>query len=263
MSVSPDRSAGCERAFAACLLDPEAAAPSGFRARNGGSADRRFSVYRNNVAVGLVDALGARFPVCRRLVGQDFFDAAAGLFVRRSPPRSAVMSEYGDDFPVFVAGFPPAAGLPYLADVARLEVAIGRAYHAADAAPMGPAEFGLFPQEAWSELVVGLHPSVNLVASPHAIVSLWDTNTRDATVRPVMIERAQDALVGRPHLAVQVSALPPGGHAFLSALATGATLASAAERAAAHVPAFDLGANLVILFRSGVAATARIGRAPC
>ncbi|KAB1081868.1 DNA-binding domain-containing protein [Methylobacterium soli] len=262
MPASLERGAGGERAFAARLLDPDCAAPRGLRVPAGGSADRRFSVYRNNVAVGLVATLAARFPVCRRLVGDAFFDAMASLFALQSPPRSAVMSAYGEGFPAFVAEFPPACGLPYLADVARLEVALGRAYHAADAEPLGPAAFGRFPQGAWGELVVGLHPSVNLVASPHAIVSLWETNTRDATVRPVAVAQAEDALVVRPHLAAAVSVLPPGGHAFLSALATGVPLARAAEEAAARVPAFDLAANLVILFRSGVAATARIGAAP-
>ena len=42
---------------------------------------RRFAVYRNNVAAGLIRALEARFPVTRRLVGDDFFRAMAGGFV--------------------------------------------------------------------------------------------------------------------------------------------------------------------------------------
>ena len=40
---------------------------------------------------------------------------------------------YGDGFPAFVASFPPAGAIPFLADVARLENAWVEAYHAAEA----------------------------------------------------------------------------------------------------------------------------------
>ena len=56
-------------AFAAALADPAAPPPAGARGRLGAPDARRFSVYRNNVAVGLIGALEARYPVARRIVG--------------------------------------------------------------------------------------------------------------------------------------------------------------------------------------------------
>ena len=43
--------------FVPALLDPEAAIPPGLVDRAGRAAGKRFDVYRNNVAVGLADAL--------------------------------------------------------------------------------------------------------------------------------------------------------------------------------------------------------------
>ncbi len=72
---------------------------------------RRFAVYRNNVAVGLIGALEARYPVSRRIAGDDLFRAMARAFVRANKPRSPVMIAYGGEFPEFVAAYLAAAEL--------------------------------------------------------------------------------------------------------------------------------------------------------
>ena len=119
-------------AFAAALGEPSASPPAMTRGRLGAPDARRFSVYRNNVAVGLIGALEARYPASRRIAGDDVFRAIARAFVAARKPRSPVMIAYGEDFPEFVAGCAGVA--PCLADVARLENAWVEAYHAADAA---------------------------------------------------------------------------------------------------------------------------------
>ena len=46
-----------QKEFGAAILNPQAALPSGLVGPDGEPSLRRFSVYRNNVVVGLVDAL--------------------------------------------------------------------------------------------------------------------------------------------------------------------------------------------------------------
>lgn len=84
-----------QSALAAALLDPDAPCPVGLTAWNGSDPARRFAVYRNNVVVSLIDALAATFPVTLELVGEEFFRAMAGVFVRAVPPTSALLAEYG------------------------------------------------------------------------------------------------------------------------------------------------------------------------
>src|SRR5579863_9947696 len=88
-------------AFARALADPALPPPEGALGRQGRPDARRFAVYRNNVAVGLTRALEARFPVTRRLVGDDFFRAAAGAFLAVHKPRDAVLVRFGAEFPEF------------------------------------------------------------------------------------------------------------------------------------------------------------------
>ncbi len=123
----------------------------------------------------LIDALADTFPVVQDLVGEVFFRAMAGVFVRQAPPRSAVLAEYGEDFPAFIGHFGPAHGVPYLADVARLERLRVRAFHAADAEPLTPERIAraLEDPERLPALQVLCHPSVGVLGSRYAVVSLW------------------------------------------------------------------------------------------
>ena len=93
------------RAFAAALGEPSASPPAMTHGRMGAPDARRFAIYRNNVAVGLIGALEARYPVSRRIAGDDLFRAMARAFVRTHRPRSPVMIAYGGEFPEFVADY--------------------------------------------------------------------------------------------------------------------------------------------------------------
>ena len=97
------------RTFATALGEPSAPPPAMTHGRMGAPDARRFAVYRNNVAVGLIGALEARYPVSRRIAGDDLFRAMARAFAHRHKPRSPVMIAYGEEFPEFVTAYRAAA----------------------------------------------------------------------------------------------------------------------------------------------------------
>lgn len=241
------------RAFAAALLDPARPVPSAVGQPGAAGSARRFAVYRNNVVVSLTGALATRFPAARRIVGDEAFGALAAAFVRTSPPRSPVMATYGDGFADFVARAPDLDAAPYLADVVRLEAARTRAYHAADAEPIGPDAFATLDPDRLDRLVVALHPSVEIVRSRYPLVTIWAMNAGEAELGPIEDWSGQDALVARPAMEVTARRLPPGGGAFLEGLARGRPLGVAARRAARTDPDFDLTRNLIGLVEAGLA----------
>ncbi len=228
-----------QKRFSMALLDRTREVPSGIRTAGLDRIDRRFDVYRNNVFVGLTEALVTRFPVCHALVGDEFFRAMARVFIELSPPRSPVLMTYGDDFANFVDTFPPAHPVPYLGDVARLESALTRAYHAADAAPLTVDELASLAPCRWEQIHVELHPSVQVATSVYPIVSIWEAHVRTDDHPVIDSSRAEDALVVRPDLEVEVHRLPPGAATFLTALLKGASLRTAADVAMTD-PRFDL-----------------------
>lgn len=237
MDTTPHPESSAQRAFAAACLDPETSVPTNVRGMS--REQRRFSVYRNNVVVSLLEALAAKFPATQAVVGEDFFREAARIFLRASPPRSPVLWRFGDDFPDFLDAFAPAAALAYLPDLARLEVAVQTAFHAADAAPLTPADLARLAPEAAAHLRLTLHPAAYLVRSTHPVATIWRMNRGAEPLAEITNWTGEDALVTRPELDVRVVALPDGAAAFLDHLSAGQTLGDAAE-AALRTPGADL-----------------------
>jgi hypothetical protein len=241
-----------EVSFAQALLNPKAPVPESVVAPDGRNAARRFAVHRNNVVSGLVKTLEARYPAVVKIVGREFFVAMARAFVVERPPRSPLLARFGDTFADFIATFEPAGELTYLPDVARMEAARTRAYHAADASPVDAKEIAALDIHIAAGLRFDLHPSLEIVRSEHPIVTIWAMNCGEQPLEPIEAWRSEDALIVRPYLDVEVRLLPPGGASFLGTLAAGRTLGEAAEAALAESPQFDLTGNLAGLVGWGL-----------
>ena len=242
-----------ETRFASHLLSQHGGPPADLTSWTGHNSQKRFGVYRNNVRGALTEALAVRYPVVQRLVGEEFFRAMATEFALANLPASPVLIEYGANFADFIASFAPAASLTYLADVARLESAYWQAYHAADDVPLAAYAFQQLEPAALAGMKLTFISSCQILTSAHPIVSIWLTNTNDATVQPVDLSLAEDALVSRPALSVEVRKLPAGAAVFLTLLQQGKCLGEAADLAAERCKEFDLTQNLAGLIQSGIA----------
>lgn len=235
--------------FGTALLNPDLAQPEGLVSPSGAPAGKRFDVYRNNVAVSLTEALETGFPVIRKLVGDDFFKAMAGVHLRQSPPKSPLLMLYGEDFPGFLASFPPVAHLPYLPDVAQLELALRRAYHAADATPFDASVLQTLPTERLMAARLTLAPAVQIVGADYPIHGIWRANTQAGAPAPE--PRGESVIVTRPDFDPMVDPLDPAALRFCTALLNNETFGMALEQAGADGSELDLGATLGLLLSRG------------
>ena len=238
--------------FAAALFDerPEMAA----RVRAGRfPAAQHLQVYRNNVVESLTGALRAVYPVVEKLVGDGFFRYAVHEYLRAHRPRSGNLHDFGDAFASFLAGFAPAAELPYLPDVARLEWAWHQAFHAAEAPAFDLARLGAVPAAQQAALRFVLHPSARLLASDFPIVRIFEINQEgyDGDASVDLGEGGVRALVIRRGLTVYVEPLAAGEAALLAALAKQQTLGAAVQAALAAQADFDLTTTLAGNLRHG------------
>ena len=232
--------------FRAAMLDPATAVPAGLANPDGTQAGKRFDVYRNNVAVGLSDALEAAFPVVRKLVGADFFRAMAGVYLRKHPPTSPLMMFYGAAMPRFLSRFPPTKGYGYLPDIAQLELAIRRAYHAADATAIDPAALAALPPEDLMGARLDLAPAIQVIVSDYPVHAIYLANTTENAPKPVM--QPQSVLVTRPSFDPQLHAVNQDAAAMILALKEGQTLGQAVAGAKEDR---DIGAVLGLLLSQG------------
>lgn len=213
---------------------------------------RAFAVYRNGVMKSAIDALQANYPAVARLVGEEWFRAAAAVHVRASPPRSPALVEYGTDFAHFLASFEPAAELPYLPDVARLDRMWTEAHIGEDAATLDPACIATANPEQLARMVLRPHPCIRWAWSPTTpIYSLWSRNRVVDEALDEIIWVGEGILIGRPTLDVRWQPLDQAGCAFLDRCAAGEVLASAAGAALDVDPDTDLALLMSKLLAAG------------
>jgi len=151
-----------QTAFAHGLLTRETAAAAPFLASGDAiPAVDRLGIYRNTFIGTLIQALRNTYPAVERLVGAEFFEGASTIFVGAHPPRGAYLNDYGGDYGDFLATFAPAASLPYLPDVARLEWAVNLCANAPDAPVLEPGALAEVSEQGL--LRFKAHPAVRLV----------------------------------------------------------------------------------------------------
>lgn len=207
-----------QRAFAAALLDAEV-------------ADPRLRVYRANVFGNWSAALAGAYPIVRAIVGPAFFERLARDYAQAAPSTSGDLHEYGAQLAAFLDGYPQAADLPYLPDVARMEWLGHLAHYAADA----PAFDLSRPTEA------RLAPYCALLASDWPLQRIWEAHQEGGDPATVDLGAGPDRiLVHRAGWRVEVCSLRPGDYRFLERLRAGESLGAALEAAvdadAAFVP---------------------------
>jgi len=251
-----------QQRFARSLCAPEGAAPE-FDVAGSGPPSERMDIYRRAVRANYRKALGATYPVVRRLLGESAFPDAVDAFVRAHPSASGDLNDYGDAFGTFLAQHPSTTALPCLPDVARLEWAIDEVNRAADDASR-PEQLldalAAVPPDRLPDMTLRLTPRCRLVESSFPIMHIWQTNQpgcesdarvpADAPGHTVCVRRDPDGIV--------IERLAGGDFAWLAALGNGATLAAAIDAARSADPDFDLGRALHAQIANGTIAAIRV-----
>ncbi len=205
------------------------------------ACEDRLAIHRHHIASSLAKVLASTFPTVQALVGADFFRGAARAFVAVELPTQPVLAEYGAGFPGFVATYAPAAGLPYLADVARLDWALNVAFHSPRGACLTAADLAVLPSERLATSSVVLAPGTMLVRSRYPIDLIWAASQPGASEEEVDLRRgpARLLVLRRPDDAGFL-VLSAGEAAFVAALEKGRTVEVAAGAAFAADNVFDL-----------------------
>lgn len=232
-----------QRRFARAMHDPEEAA------RLFGQHARGASAYANNALFNRADALAEAYPIVHQLVGEDFFGGMARAHARLTPSRSGDLNRYGAGFADFIAQFPPAQELPYLADCARLDWLCHEAYYAEDEAGFSFEALAAVPPEQQAGLRLQLGRAVGLMRSRWPVASLWRAHQPlehdAANAFPSPDQGGELALAWRDgRNRVQVRRLLPAEFAFLDACKRHLPLAEALERALDEDLEFDFGVSL-------------------
>jgi uncharacterized protein (UPF0276 family) len=223
-----DALADLQQAFGAALADT-AQLPLLAPQLKGDAA--RLGIYRGNLASAWRRALANAYPVLRKRIGEDAFDALARTYGRAHPAQDPDLNRFGAGLAAFIDADEPS----WLRDLARLEWSVHESWYAPDApaaADGGPLAVlaSLSPQQFEASRAI-LHPSLRLHASGWATAAIWLAAQSGSTADAQAESRASHVLVLRARWQVAVREIDAAEHAALARLAEGDRFGAAFDAA--------------------------------
>lgn len=242
-------------AFVEALYAPEATSLARISEQPG------FRVYRNTVMQGAVQALQANFPSVERLVGHQWFIAAAAIHARQTPPDDARLMYHGSGFPDFLDRFEHAREMPYLGNVARLDLLWNRCHTAAEEPGVDLNDIASLACEQLGSLRFRPRAAARWMwFAEQPTFTLWRHN-REPLQMPEHIDwQGEGALLVRSGGVVTWQRLAIGECAFLDACRAGEPLEHAAKHASDIQPALDVIELLARLITADVFASNDLDR---
>lgn len=248
--------------FAAALDDETVGGTDAWVVEDGIAAERRISVYRNNSRIAQDQALAGIYPAVRALVGEAFFEQMADRYRMQYPSSSGDLRAHGGALADFLTDFQPAARLPYLSDVARLEWAWHECFHAAAEQSLDASGLAALAARPEAGMRLALVPASRLLASPYPVADIWafalDPERQRQGLNLDVLDEAY-LLIARPGPHVDVMEITAAQFCWLRCIVRGATPDSASEQVLSEDPDFDLAGNLATFVGLGVITLPREG----
>ena len=197
------------------------------------SAASRVAIYRRMYPGRMREALASDYPALEHFLGERGFSRLAHEYVQVFPSRSYTLNRLGDHMPEFLRN---AAGMKrheFLAELARLELAVTEVFDAPEAKPLSAARIARVPLEDWERAVLTTIPAFRLLRSLYNVNAYAEAVKRGGRVPKPKREETCVAVYRRDY-AVYRQALSRAAHDLLFDLAGGMRLGEAIQRAMAR-----------------------------
>ena len=200
------------------------------------SAEQRFGIYKGSVHGILGQALGLTYPVCKALVGDEFFNRMCDCFIEKYPPKTSFFAEYGADFPKFLSGFEPVSDIPYYVDIAKLEWARQHVWHQQHADITDFSTLAELTEDQQSQVIFQLTKNLRLIQSNYRIDDIWFAHQENGSIdmESIDINKAVKLFVFKEGEQIKISLMNHNKEDsdfwdFIKAIESGANLETLAE----------------------------------
>ena len=192
-----------QRWLAGIILDPAAVETgaldaSGTLRHDAGTARIRLGAYTGGYPARLEEALAEAFPALRQLLGEEIFRGMVERYLPAAPAGIYNLNDIGVPLPAWLASDVVARTVPLAPDLARLELAVQRAFHATLLPPFDATPLASWGPDEWDRAIVRFQPGVALVHSAWPIHDVWQARTQPRDTIDLVVERRpHNVVVGR------------------------------------------------------------------
>jgi hypothetical protein len=127
------------------------------------TAVERLEIYANAYFYRILDCLKDDFPATLTTVGANNFHNLITGYLIAHPPTQPSIAHAGDYLSEFLRDHPMREQWPFLADLAQLEGALLKVFHAANAKALTAEVMRSVPADSWATLTIRTHPAVAIL----------------------------------------------------------------------------------------------------
>ena len=215
------------------------------------TAAERVGVYHGMYLMRMEEALATDYPVIKHFLGDDAFDELVTDYVGRYPSRSYTLNRLGDHLPQFLADRQDWSQSGFLADLARLELAMTEVFDEEETPVLSGEDLEAVPLEVWE--VARLRPvaALRLLEFEHVVDPHLTAFHRERPC-PKPMRRPSWVVVYRRNYSVSRLELSRLEHELFRALVDGAPLGEALAAAVAGKDSARQQARVFRWFRSWI-----------
>ena len=163
------------------------------------SVEQRLDVYGNAYGYRLIDALSENYPAVHTLLGDDDFYEMTYAYMAKNPSEHFSLRYFGHQLEAFLEDY--HADSTVIAEMARFEWALRKAFDAEDIKAFGIEALQAFPIEQWGELKFTFHPAVSRLNLEWNTPQLWSAIDEEADpIEPEKLEYPYSWLLWRKDL---------------------------------------------------------------
>jgi Putative DNA-binding domain len=182
----------------------------------------RLGIYAEAYRLRLLEALRVDFPALHTLAGDDGFERIGRAYIDAFPSEHYSIRYFGRQMSAFLAHDIRFRDTPVFAEMAAFEWALGLSFDAADDVSVAVEAVGAIPGEAWPDLRLCLHPSVQRLDLRWNIPGLWKAiQEEQAPQPPVVADQPRAWVIWRRDLQSYFRSVPVVEARALDALGEG------------------------------------------
>ena len=196
------------------------------------TAVERVGVYQGMYLLRMIEALEGDYPAVAHFLGDDEFAELAARYSAAHPSTSYTFNRFGERFPAFIQQSRGIRKRGFVADLARLELAVTEVFDAS-VSPAWPADaVAKMPQDAWPTAVLKPIEAFRLGAYAHPVNAYLQSVKEENHDHPDVGRKASWVAVWRKGYEVWRLELSKPAYQFLDALAKGRPFGKAVASAA-------------------------------
>lgn len=218
------------------------------------NAKEHLDIYQGSIWGALQKVLKDIYPVCHKLVGDDFLVAMSNAYIKQTPSLMPDIGSYGENFSDFIKTFPPAKSLPYLSDVASLEWAWHKAFSGDDFKGIDFEKLAQCYTEVYDKIVFLLPSNSGLLFSIYPVHRIWEVNqdsyTGEQTIK-LMDNEKYYYFIWRKGLEMRIDLVDEAEWTMLNLIQARHNLSEIYEAINELVPKVDFATLLPMIFARG------------